>query len=104
MKEQIDDKKFMISIKRLIIVGILILFVWGSLVVFLYFKYDEVTKDPCRICSERMGEKVICTTGETYISIRTYYPNGTINTYYPEVAKPIFNFNLTKEDVINVIT
>lgn len=46
--------------------------------VVIYIKADEVTRDPCSICAEKMGEKVICTTGD-YIQLqRIYFPNKTI--------------------------
>jgi hypothetical protein len=62
------------NVKRLIIISIVMLIIWGSLLTFWYIKADEVSKDPCRICSERMGDKVICyTSGAT----KTFYPNGT---------------------------
>lgn len=51
---------------------------------FYYLKADEVTRDPCSICAERMGEKVICTTGD-FIPIRMiFYPNKTIDADGPK--------------------
>lgn len=61
---------------------------WIILLIFFYLKADEVTKDPCSICAERMGEEVICTTGEYVPVKRVYYPNGTIYNDNPQVIKP----------------
>lgn len=44
----------------------------------IYLKADEVTKDPCLICSKRMGENVVCTIGGIAPEQRVYYPNGSI--------------------------
>ena len=43
-------------------------------------KADEVTKDPCSICAERLGELIICRTtfGDAIPVSRYYYPNFTI--------------------------
>lgn len=50
---------------------------WLGVMVLLYVKADEVTKDPCRICSEQHGEAVTCVAGELIQKYRTYYPNGS---------------------------
>ena len=67
-----------IDIKKFIIACIVILIIWGSLFFLWYKKTDEVTRDPCSICSERMGDKVRCTTQSDYNIFRDYYPNGSI--------------------------
>ena len=43
--------------------------------VVIYVKADEVTRDPCSICAEKIGQEVNCYVGDLQ---RTYYPNKTI--------------------------
>lgn len=73
-KEYITSKKF-------IIVLVVLILMWSSLMIFYYLKADEITRDPCSICAERMGKNVQCRTipNEGDISReRIYYLNGTI--------------------------
>jgi len=78
-----------------IIVFLMIIFF--VLMGLLYLKADEVTKDPCSICSKRMGEKVTCTIGGGFDTTTIeFYPNGTITqdkgeSSYPN--NPINQFN-----------
>jgi hypothetical protein len=68
----------------MITVGIFLLIVWGSIFFLLWNKADEVTKDPCSVCAERVGEKVTCTLPGIRPLFSNYYPNGTINSnFYP---------------------
>jgi len=62
---------------RIITVTIAMLIIWFSLLAFFWIKADEITKDPCSICSERYEDKIICRDiyGNS-INIE-YYPNGT---------------------------
>ena len=46
--------------------------------VLIYLKADEITKDPCSICSKQMGKAVFCTTQTAIAVTRTYLPNGTV--------------------------
>jgi hypothetical protein len=73
-----EKKEYFLDRHRFLAIGIFLLIIWFGFIVFFYLKADEITKDPCRICSERMGEEVTCTVG-TFIPVnRVYYPNGTI--------------------------
>lgn len=63
------------NIKTVLIVIAGLVLIWSSFLWFLIVKADYVRKDPCTVCSERMGDDVICRAGE---STRIYYPNGTI--------------------------
>lgn len=83
LREYLTSKKF------LIIICVLLL-MWGSLMVFFYLKADEVTKDPCRICSEYMGEKVTCTLQYSTPVNRYYYPNGSVTQDQPRIIEPDF--------------
>lgn len=61
---------------------ICLMLIWASIFALLYLKADEVTKDPCSICSKKMGKNVMCTQMEVESfqipAQRIYYPNGTI--------------------------
>lgn len=46
---------------------------------FFYLKADEITKDPCSICAEYMGDTVTCTTGTFQPISKIYYQNGSIS-------------------------
>lgn len=65
------------------IVIICLMLIWFSIVGLFYLKADEVTKHPCQVCSERMGEKVTCTyefditKGFGQPAQVTFYPNDT---------------------------
>lgn len=63
------------NMKRLIVISIVMLIIWGSLLTFWYIKADEVSKDPCSICAKEQGKAVICSIG---MNTKTFYPNGTI--------------------------
>ena len=64
--------------KRFYLIMIILILMWVGLMVLFYLKADEVTKDPCSICAERMGEKVTCRTNEGAPITLEYYPNYTI--------------------------
>ena len=74
---------------------IFMLIVWSSLLGFFYMKADEITKDPCSICAEKMCEDVVCTT-QTFIPARKiYYSNGSIIEEITEVKQDYSDlFNL----------
>lgn len=78
---------FELDYKKFAIACIIIILIWGSLFYLWYTKADEVTKDPCAICSERMGVNVVCTQmkpeGFLIPATRIYYANGTV--YDPSV-------------------
>jgi len=87
--------------KEFTIVAIVMLIIWGSLLTFFWIKTDEITKDPCSICSERMGEDVVCTTNTEFGPVRRfYYPNGTIVQDKVGVVQfvpiPEINFSFSK--------
>ncbi len=66
---------------RWTIIVLCLMFIWASLWVLFYLKADEVTKDPCSICSKKMGKEVVCTiqANEKHDSLtRTYLVNGSI--------------------------
>jgi hypothetical protein len=65
--------------RRFYIIITILFIMWLGVMLFLYLKADEVTKDPCSICSKRMGENVICYTQGTTQLKRTYYPNNSIS-------------------------
>lgn len=84
---EIDNKRFWI------VIGIVVI-MWLGIMIFFYLKADEVTRDPCSICSEKMGDKVICTlTGFTPLT-RVYYPNGSVEQEEPFEESNLNNYSL----------
>jgi uncharacterized membrane protein YhaH (DUF805 family) len=60
-----------------IIAGILFL-IFCIFMAVVWIKADALTHNACQICAAKMGDKVICTTGTSILSTRTFYPNYTI--------------------------
>lgn len=72
-------KAFLITDNRFILIAILLMIIFFSFLTFFYLKADEVTRDPCSICSERMGEEILCTVVGSFEPItRTYNTDGSI--------------------------
>ncbi len=74
-----EPKEFWITNNRFKYIGLILLIMFLSFMFFLYMKADEITKDPCSICAEYMGEKVVCTTQDNFVPVnRIYHINGSI--------------------------
>jgi len=80
---------YWLDLKRFILIGIFLLIMFFGFLTFFYLKADEITKDPCLICAEYMGDKVICRVGTTYILERIYNPNGTITDNSQDILEQI---------------
>ena len=70
--------KYWITDDRFKWISLLLFLIFVIVMLFFYLKADEITKDPCSICSKYLGEKVVCTTGDFMPIQREYYPNNTI--------------------------
>lgn len=84
---------------RFAVFALFMLIVWGSIFSLLYLKADEITKNPCQVCAKKMGEKVSCVVGETYLTKRTFHPNFSIQDDVPEVyyvEKERYEINYSK--------
>ena len=81
-----NEDKFGID-NRFIIVSIILILIYAGFMLLFYLKADEITKDPCSICSKYMGKTVFCTTESTIPLDRYYFPNGSIVTNVPEVIE-----------------
>ncbi len=71
-------KTFWITDSRFKFIAIILLIMFMVFMALIYSKADEVTRDPCSICSERMGQEVMCTTIGYQPITRTYFPDGSI--------------------------
>ena len=85
---------------RMVTAIIVMALIWGSLLLVLVRYGEEIRTDPCSVCAELHGEKVICRTGD-FISVeRVYYPNGTIYDSSDDInirrELPTFNFSAIK--------
>lgn len=54
---------------------ILIMIIWGSLFFYIVKYGEDVKRDPCSVCAERIGDKVTCVYGTSTIA---FYPSGKI--------------------------
>ena len=74
-----EKKEYWITNSRFKIILICLMIMWLGIMILFYLKADEVTKDPCSVCAERVGEEVSCTLGTSgKIYEKVYYPNFTI--------------------------
>lgn len=74
---------FSIPKDRFYIIAIVLFLMWVGLMVFFYLKTDEITKNPCQICSEKMGSEFYCIhSSGLFIQTVRFYPNGS---YYYEL-------------------
>ena len=71
-------KTFWITDSRFKYIAIILLIIFMGFMGLIYSKADEITRDPCSICSERMGQEVMCTTTGYQSITRTYFPDGSI--------------------------
>jgi len=71
-------KEYWITNSRFKFIAMLLFLMWVGFMVFLYLKAEEISKNPCAICAEKMGEEVSCyTQGLTPLEM-VFYPNGSI--------------------------
>jgi len=82
-------KEYWITNSRFKLIVIILVLMWIGIMVFFYLKSDEITKDPCSICSKKMGEEVICYTQGSIQLKRTYYLNGSIVNEAPGYINPL---------------
>lgn len=61
--------------KKIIIVGIFLLILWGSFIWFAINYAGDLRTHPCSICAEKVGEDVVCYAGDT---IKTFAVEGEI--------------------------
>ena len=70
-------KTFYITDSRFKFIALILFLMWLGFMCFFFMKAEEITKDPCSICSKRMGENIICYTQSSNPISKTYYPNGS---------------------------
>lgn len=69
-------KTYWITDSRFKIILLFFLLMWLGVMVLLYLKADEVTKNPCQICAKKLGEDVTCYYNKGFIQQSiTFYPN-----------------------------
>jgi len=71
-------KEYWVTNSRFRVILLVLVFIWIGLMTFLYLKANEITHDPCSVCSKKMGEEILCTTQSYQPITRTYYPNYSI--------------------------
>ncbi len=68
-------KEYWITDNRFKFIALLLLIIFLVFMLVIFLKADEVTRDPCSICAEKMGEKVSCYVGNLQ---KIYSPNKSI--------------------------
>lgn len=60
--------------KKLIIVAVVLIIIWGSLLYYMISYGEEVRNHPCSVCAKNMGEDVLCSSkiGQDFV---TFSPN-----------------------------
>ena len=87
VKEEIKSERILpdleydpkMSAKFWIIIGIIIL-LWGGVMFLIWDKYDEITKHPCSICSEKIGTNILCSTTMGIPISKEFDINGSVIT------------------------
>lgn len=71
--------------------AVMLFVMWLGFMGFFYLKADEITKDPCSICSNRFDDTISCTTHEGVAPItKKWYPNWTVTDNSKEVVKEVY--------------
>jgi hypothetical protein len=102
-KIQEERERFNFRDKKFVAVMVFMGFVWLSLLVFFYLKTDEITRDPCSICAEKMGEDIFCTSQNGGIPVtRVYSANGSVTDNREEIKGLILEeFDKRKTSEVN---
>ena len=85
-------REYWITNSRFKLIAIILVVMWCGIMVLFYLKADEVTKDPCSICAEKMGDEVVCSVmvlGGNVPASRIYYSNGSIYNDLPKVRSTL---------------
>lgn len=67
---------------RLLYIFMIFLIVWGSLFTLFWLKTDEITKNPCKICAEKLGEDVMCWTIDNKMPITKTFETENVTILY----------------------
>jgi len=70
--------EYWLTNKRFVIMVVIMVLMWAVIIGFFYLKADEVTKDPCGVCANQMGEDVVCSIAGTNPISRTYFSNWSV--------------------------
>lgn len=81
-------KEYWITNSRFKIIIIVLILFWLGIMLLFYLKADEVTHNPCEVCSKKIGKNVICTPMNSNFSI-IFYPN--MSSSVNEVNFTVFN-------------
>lgn len=61
--------------KKLIIIVIALLIIWGSLIYVGVNYAEELRNHPCQVCANKMGEEINCITKTYPPKQETFIPN-----------------------------
>jgi len=72
-------KEYFVTNSRFKIILIVLFIMWCGIMTLFYLKADEVTKNPCSVCANKIGESIYCyTSSGMFFQSKTFYPNYTI--------------------------
>lgn len=72
-------KEYWVTNSRWKLIVVIMLLMWLGIMVLLYLKADEVTKNPCQICAKKIGEDILCTYSKGgIVQSIIFYPNYSI--------------------------
>lgn len=74
---------------RFVTLSLALIIIFLSIMAFLFVKADEITRDPCSICSEKHGSAVQCTVLKGIPVSKTYLPNGSDYSNVQDIQKMI---------------
>jgi len=76
-----EDSKpsgYMLDRHRFLAIAIFLLILFLVLMTLFYLKADEVTKNPCKICADSIGESFVCySLDNSYNPITFFSENNT---------------------------
>ena len=70
-----EKKIFLVTDSRFKYIGLILLIMFLVFMFLLFLKTNELTHNPCQLCSEKMGSEITCYSGTMQ---RIYYPDFTI--------------------------
>ena len=77
--------------------------IWIGFMGLVYLKADEITRHPCSICAEKMGDDILCTFKDTTNPVsQTYHRNGSITNTLKDFIrrkKEFSNLNVSTIEV-----
>ena len=69
--------EYWITNSRFKFIALLLFLMFLVFMALIFFKADEITKNPCLICAKKLGENISCVTQSGLPVTRTFTPDYT---------------------------